>query len=83
MKHVAIAHYIVLLVILLGGVSAFFSVSGDTTMQLAIGILTAISYAFWGIIHHLLQHDLHRRIVVEYFLISSIAIILLATIVRS
>lgn len=83
MKKTAMVHYLVLLAILLGGVFAFYSVRGNPTLQLTIGIITSIAYIFWGIIHHVLHHNLHKKIVVEYLLIGAIAIVLLATIVRS
>jgi lipopolysaccharide export LptBFGC system permease protein LptF len=81
--HASVMHYIVLAMILAGGIFAFYYVRGNTTLQLAIGIIVSISYVFWGIIHHLLDHSLHKRIVVEYLLIGAIAIVLLATIIRS
>ena len=76
-------HYGILIIILLGGLVAFYSVRGNSSLQLLVGIVTSVSYVFWGIIHHMLDHNLHKKIVVEYLLIGAIAIILLATIVRS
>jgi len=65
-----------------GGVAAFFYVSPNSSLQLAVGIITSIAYVLWGFIHHWLQKDLHKRIVVEYILIGAIAIILLATVLQ-
>ena len=61
---------------------AFFYVSPNSSQQLIVGVITSISYVLWGLIHHALQKDLHKRIVVEYILIGAIAIILLATILQ-
>ena len=58
-------HYIVLILILSGSAGAFLLLQGNHTSQLIVGILTAVSYVAWGIIHHTLQKDLHTKIVVE------------------
>ncbi len=79
----SLMHYIVLLIILGAGIASFYYVQGNATLQLAIGIVVSISYVFWGIIHHILERSIHRRIVIEYLLIGAIAIVLLATIIRS
>lgn len=75
-----IAHFVVLILILAVGAGMFMSESGNKPVQLIIGIVTSIAYTLWGIIHHIAQKDLHRKIVVEYTLISVIAIVLLLTI---
>ena len=81
MKKIHILHYLVLASILSGGVVAFFY-AADSSLQLIIGVVTSVAYVLWGIIHHTIQKDLHRRIVVEYILIGTIAVILLATILQ-
>jgi hypothetical protein len=83
MRKFHIFHYFVLLVIFTLGLGAFYYVSPDTSLQFIIGIVMAISYVAWGLIHHTLQKDLHQKIVVEYILIGLIAVILLATILRT
>jgi hypothetical protein len=83
MKHVQGMHYAVLGVILIGGIVTFLYVRPNTSLQLAVGIITSVSYIAWGLIHHALQKDLHRKIVVEYLLIGAIAVVLLATILRT
>lgn len=72
-----IIHFIILLAILGIGVAMFFYESGNQLTQLAVGIVSSIAYVTWGIIHHTLQQDLHRKVVVEYVLIGVIAVILL------
>lgn len=71
-----VIYYIVLIVILALGTLMFFYENGNHTAQLAIGIVTSLSYVVWGIIHHTTQNDLHRKVVVEYILIGAIAIAL-------
>jgi len=75
----SIVHFIVLIAILAAGVLTFISVRPNTTLQLFVGILTAVAYVLWGFIHHALRKDLHQKIVVEYLLIGTIAIVLLIT----
>lgn len=70
-------HFIILILILLGSAGAFLLLQGNHTSQLIVGVLTAVSYTLWGIIHHMLQKDLHTKIVVEYILMGAIAIVLL------
>jgi hypothetical protein len=82
MKKSHILHFIVLALILAGGVAAFFYVSPNSSLQLTVGVITSIAYVLWGFIHHAMQKDLHKKIVVEYILIGTIAIILLATILQ-
>jgi uncharacterized membrane protein len=74
-----VIHFLVLIAILAAGILTFIVVRPNTTLQLLVGIITAAAYVFWGIIHHVIQKDLHQKIVVEYFLIGAIAIVLLVT----
>ncbi len=69
-------HFLVLLIILALGTLAFFYENGNHAAQLSIGIVTSIAYAVWGIVHHAIQGDLHRKLVVEYILIGAIAIVM-------
>jgi hypothetical protein len=82
MKKQHILHFIVLVGILTGGVTAFILASSSSSLQLIIGIITSVAYVLWGFIHHAMQKDLHKKIVVEYVLIGAIAIIMLATILQ-
>ena len=80
MKRINGIHYLTLLVILGGGVWVFYFVRPNVMLQLLTGIITSVAYVFWGIIHHVIQKDLHPKIVLEYMLIGAIAIVLLVTI---
>ncbi len=79
MKFHKLIHGFVLLCILAGGALTFWYAKGNTQLQLVAGLVTTIAYVAWGIIHHALQGDLHRNVVIEYVLIGSIAIVLLLT----
>lgn len=72
-------HGFVLIIILAGGAATFWYAAGDTRLQLTAGFVTTVAYVAWGIIHHAMQGDLHRKIVLEYLLIGLIAIVLLLT----
>lgn len=72
-------HYVVLVCILGMGLVAFFLVRPNVSAQLFVGILTAAAYVLWGIIHHMIDRDLHPKIVIEYMLIGAIAVVLLLT----
>jgi hypothetical protein len=75
----SVVHFLVLIAILIAGVFAFMYVGPNTTLQLFVGIVTAVAYVLWGLIHHAVTKDLHQKIVVEYLLIAVIAIVLLVT----
>lgn len=72
-----IFHFIVLILILTSGVGMFIATRGNTVLQLLIGVVTSIAYVAWGMIHHAMQGDLHRKVVIEYVIIGGIAITLL------
>jgi len=78
-KHTQPIHGAVLILILIGGAFTFWYASGNSSLQLAAGIVTCIAYVAWGIIHHALEGNLHRNVVIEYVLMGSIAIVLLLT----
>jgi hypothetical protein len=83
MKKNSIINYTVLILILFGGVVSFYTVRSNPTLQLMIGVVTSVSYVLWGIIHHYMDRSLHKKIVIEYLLIGAIAIVLLATVIKS
>jgi|GEM_PF-500470 len=45
----------------------------DLTLGFALG------YFLWGIYHHLRNHTLHIRIVLEYFLVSALGLVIIST----
>lgn len=78
-----LVHLVILVLILLGGVASFLYVAGNQPLQFLVGVITAIAYVAWGIIHHMVRGDLHKKVVVEYSLIGIIAIILLFIVLGS
>jgi hypothetical protein len=76
-------HYFVLVIMLLLSVWMFYLSQGNHGFQLSVGIITACLYAAWGIVHHGVIGDLHRKVVIEYVLIAVISIALFVIVLRS
>lgn len=66
-----IGYYITLLLIL--GLGFFMAVlaAPNKQLQMVTVVITTFFYIAWGILHHLVNHDLSTKIVVEYMLIGS------------
>lgn len=79
MKHHAALHMAVLLLMLGASAFVFYMVRPDRTLQMIVGILMAAGYVLWGIVHHVMEGDLHPRLVIEYVLVGVIALVLLFT----
>ncbi len=75
-KH--IFYYATLVLILVLGFLLAYVNSSNKEIQILVVVFTTISYVLWGILHHLFNHDLNTKIVIEYILIGSfgLAIIL-------
>lgn len=69
-KH--IGYYISLVAILIFAIYLAVLASPDRQLQMSIFVVIAIIYVFWGILHHLLNHDLSLKIVIEYTLIGAL-----------
>lgn len=68
-KH--IGYYISLILILIFGFLLAYINSPNRIFQTGIIIMTTFFYVLWGLLHHLLNHDLNMKIVIEYILIGS------------
>ncbi|MCL4353073.1 hypothetical protein M1615_01210 [Patescibacteria group bacterium] len=66
------AYYLSVFFILLLAVLALIYFTGNIRLQGIIVIGISFIYAFWGIIHHFIHHDLTLKIVVEYVLIGTV-----------
>lgn len=65
-----LGYYTSLIAILAFGFLLLLLAYPNRDLQMAIAVLTTLLYIFWGIIHHLINHDLHTKIMVEYVLIG-------------
>lgn len=63
-------YYISLIFILILGFLLAYSTS-DRSFQISVAVVTTFLYVLWGIMHHLINHDLTAKIVVEYILIGA------------
>lgn len=72
-----IQHHLVLALLLLGALWVFAMVSYSKMLQFATGVVTALCYVAWGIIHHKLDGDLYFKNVVEYIFIALLSIVIL------
>lgn len=71
-KH--IGYYISLFAILGLGFLATFMVYPNRELQMTILSLTIFFYVVWGILHHLINHNLSTKIVIEYILVGSLGL---------
>lgn len=65
-------YYLSLIFIIGTGLFLSTRVFDNRQTQIFIIFLTSAVYAGWGIIHHLVEHDLNAKIVVEYILIGAL-----------
>ena len=71
-KHVG--YYLSLLTIFILGFILTLLASPDIRLQGVIVLITVLFYVCWGILHHLINHELTLRIVIEYVLIGVLGI---------
>lgn len=69
-----IGYYLALLTMLVLGFFMTVSAASYKQLQLTIVVLVASFYVTWGMLHHLINHDLTAKIVVEYILIGCFGI---------
>lgn len=67
-------YYISLILILALGFFLAYISAPYKQIQMVVIILTTFFYVFWGILHHLINHDLNAKIVVEYVLMGSLGL---------
>lgn len=67
-------YYLSLLGLLIGGLILIFLSSPNRDLQMIFLVGLSICYVMVGIIHHLMNHDLVGKIVVEYILIAVLGI---------
>jgi multisubunit Na+/H+ antiporter MnhB subunit len=71
-KH--LGYYITLILILSFGLILILLTSPDVKMQAMIIFITVFFYILWGLLHHLINHELTPRIVIEYVLIGALGL---------
>ncbi|PIP74848.1 MAG: hypothetical protein CO135_02975 [Candidatus Levybacteria bacterium CG_4_9_14_3_um_filter_35_16] len=69
-----LGYYISLIAIIIMSAVLVILNMGNKELQIIIFILTTIFYIIWGILHHLLNHELSSKIIIEYILIGAVGI---------
>ena len=69
-------HYFTLLAVQLVGLWGILWFAYQPMMQLIVLVSMAVAYVVWGIAHHQEHHDLHPKIIVEYFLVALFAVLI-------
>jgi hypothetical protein len=67
-------YYLSLSAILLLGLALIILTGPNPKSQSLIILLTIAFYVLWGLLHHLINHELTHRIVVEYVLIGALGL---------
>ena len=67
-------YYISLTAIIIVGFLLGSYVPLGTTIQIACIVATGFSYAFLGVLHHILHHSFSLRIMLEYIAIATLGI---------
>ena len=65
-----LSHYIVFLTIMMVGLVAMIVSGRSTLTHTIILVLLSLGYFVWGVVHHLLEKDLHLEVVLEYFIMG-------------
>ena len=69
-----VTYYIFLIAVLVAGFILILSVHPDKAAQMSIVIGLGFIYVLIGAIHHLIDHDLVAKIVIEYVLVACLGI---------
>lgn len=81
-KH--LPHYLTLFGVLLAGFAGLILFSYDKYFQLGIAVAAASAYVAWGVVHHILHHDFHFEILLEYLAVAILGLtIIFSLIIRS
>jgi hypothetical protein len=63
-------YYFFLLFLLASGIFLAVQAKYDRGLQITVLLSMALAYILWGVLHHLLHHDLTAKIVIEYVLVG-------------
>jgi hypothetical protein len=73
-----IEHHAVLVLLLISALVVFSIFSYSRHLQFATGVVAAVLYVLWGVVHHKMEGDLYTKNMVEYVFIALLAIVILA-----
>ncbi|OGH21621.1 MAG: hypothetical protein A2629_01815 [Candidatus Levybacteria bacterium RIFCSPHIGHO2_01_FULL_41_15] len=69
-------YYFSLILILGLGLLFILLAAPDRSLQFNLVVLTTVFYIFFGVIHHLINHDLSIKIMIEYVIIGTLGLAL-------
>lgn len=75
-------YYIFLATILIFGLLVTYLTHSNRIFQVGTIIATTSFYVLWGIMHHLINHDLSLKIVIEYILIGAFGLTVIFFLLR-
>jgi len=67
-------YYLLLIGILTTGMFLILALSPNKNLQMITLVGISISYVLLGVVHHLINHDLVLKIVIEYILIAALGV---------
>lgn len=70
-------HHLILMAVLSLALFVFWLVSYSHILQFVVGIIAALLYVVWGLLHHYLDGDLHSKNMIEYVFIAILAVVIL------
>lgn len=75
-------YYLLLAGILLIGLGLISLFSYNKQLQMMIVILTASLYIAFGIVHHIKDHDISLKVVIEYFAFAVLGISIIYLVIK-
>jgi hypothetical protein len=67
-------YYLVLFIVLGIGLVVIAVSPNERDIQMGVVVLMALFYIVWAVIHHLIDHDMHAKVMLEYILIGMVGI---------
>lgn len=75
-------HFLPLVLVLFFGLFLALKVGYDRQLQMAIILAVAMFYVAWGVLHHLIEHTLVARIVLEYVLVAVLGVTMVLFLIK-
>ena len=73
-RNIDLEYYISLIFILSLGLFFIILAAPNKNLQLILVFLTTFFYIFFGIVHHLINHDLSIRVMIQYIIIGALGV---------
>jgi len=73
-RNIDLEYYVSLIFILSLGLFFIILAAQNKNLQLILVLLTTLFYILFGIAHHLINHDLSIRVMIQYIIIGALGI---------